>query len=70
MPAVAGLRELHPDCFIGWAIEPGWSELLQSGEDFDKNPYSERSAGKPLVDEKESLEQLVAMVGRLDRRRR
>ena len=29
MPAVAALRERHPDWFIGWAIEPRWSELLQ-----------------------------------------
>ena len=50
MPAVAALRELHPNWVIGWAIEPRWSELLQSAEDFDKNPYSERSAEKPLVD--------------------
>src|SRR5437667_145669 len=28
MPAVAALRELHPDWVIGWAIEPGWRELL------------------------------------------
>ena len=27
MPAVAALRELHPDWVIGWAIEPGWREL-------------------------------------------
>ena len=33
MPAVAALRELHPEWEIGWAIEPGWSALL----------------GKPLV---------------------
>jgi heptosyltransferase I len=25
MPAVAALRELHPEWVIGWAIEPGWS---------------------------------------------
>jgi len=29
MPAVAALREAHPDWFIGWAIEPRWSDLLQ-----------------------------------------
>jgi heptosyltransferase-1 len=29
MPAVAALRAAHPDCFIGWAIEPRWSDLLQ-----------------------------------------
>ena len=33
MPAVAALRELHPEWFIGWAIEPGWSELLQTSTD-------------------------------------
>jgi heptosyltransferase-1 len=50
MPAVAALRELHPEWFIGWAIEPGWSELMQSSEDFDRHPYLPRNAGKPLVD--------------------
>jgi heptosyltransferase-1 len=30
MPAVAALRQLHPDWFIGWAIEPTWSALLQT----------------------------------------
>lgn len=29
MPAVAALRERHPDWFIGWAIESRWSDLLQ-----------------------------------------
>jgi heptosyltransferase I len=29
MPAVAALREAHPEWFISWAIEPRWSELLQ-----------------------------------------
>ncbi|HEV2645951.1 MAG TPA: glycosyltransferase family 9 protein [Acidobacteriaceae bacterium] len=29
MPAVAALRAAHPDWFIGWAIEPRWSDLLQ-----------------------------------------
>jgi heptosyltransferase I len=29
MPAVAALRERHPDWFIGWAIDPRWSDLLQ-----------------------------------------
>ena len=42
MPAVAALRERHPDWFIGWAIEPGWSELLQSAGGGD--------GGMPLVD--------------------
>jgi heptosyltransferase I len=49
MPAVAALRELHPDWFIGWAIEPALSELLEAGS----NPASRRSgrnACMPLVD--------------------
>ena len=51
MPAVAALRELHPEWLIGWAIEPKLSELLQSAEDFGRASYSEgRSAGRPLVD--------------------
>jgi heptosyltransferase I len=52
MPAVAALRERHPEWFIGWAIEPGWSELLQTGADFDKiSSRAGRSEGKPLVDQ-------------------
>jgi heptosyltransferase-1 len=35
MPAVAALRAIHPDWFIGWAIEPRWSGLLQISGDFD-----------------------------------
>jgi heptosyltransferase I len=35
MPAVAALRAQNPGCFIGWAIEPGWSELLQMAGDMD-----------------------------------
>jgi heptosyltransferase-1 len=30
MPAVAGLRNVLPDCTIGWAIEPRWAPLLRS----------------------------------------
>lgn len=33
MPAVAALRERHPGWFIGWAIEPRWSGLLQIAGD-------------------------------------
>ena len=33
MPAVAALRERHPRWFIGWAIEPRWSDLLQISGD-------------------------------------
>ena len=30
LPAVTALREKRPEWFIGWAIEPRWSVLLQS----------------------------------------
>jgi heptosyltransferase I len=52
MPAVAALRELHPDWFIGWAIEPGWSGLLQTFDDFDRMFHGAgRSERSPLVDQ-------------------
>lgn len=51
MPAVAALRQQHPDWFIGWAIEPSWSGLLQASTDFNRIPHkAERSDRKPLVD--------------------
>ena len=48
LPAVAALRQSHPEWFLAWAIEPRWSELLQSSH----NPAQagERGPGKPLVD--------------------
>jgi heptosyltransferase-1 len=33
LPAVAALRARHPEWFIGWAIEPRWSDLLQIAGD-------------------------------------
>ena len=51
MPAVAALRHRHPECVIGWAIEPRWCELLQSAEDTERNgSFAARSPAKPLVD--------------------
>jgi heptosyltransferase I len=52
MPAVAALRELHPDWRIGWAIEPAWSELLEAeSETHDvARRFSERDSRRPLVD--------------------
>ena len=51
MPAVAALRKRHPEWFLAWAIEPGWSELLQSAEDFARaGALKGRGTGKPLVD--------------------
>ena len=44
MPAVAALRERHPEWFIGWAVEPRWLPLLQASS------LSERRAAMPLID--------------------
>jgi len=49
MPAVAALRELHPDWFIGWAIEPGWSELLEAESGGHDTAFG-RDSRRPLVD--------------------
>ncbi len=46
MPAVAALREAHPEWFIGWAIEPRWSELIESAGE----TAGRRGVGMPLVD--------------------
>jgi len=52
MPAVAALRKLHPDWFIGWTIEPLWSSLLQSSTDFNRSSNrAGRSEAKPLIDQ-------------------
>jgi lipopolysaccharide heptosyltransferase I len=48
MPAVAALRERHPDWFIGWAIEPRWLPLLRADSDVSR-PF-ERGPAMPLVD--------------------
>ena len=51
MPAVAALRALHPDWFIGWAIEPRWSDLLQiAGDPEDLSQGLGHFAGHALVD--------------------
>jgi heptosyltransferase-1 len=52
IPAVAALRERHPDWRIGWAIEPVWSELLEA--ESKVHDVAWRTAGRdsrrPLVD--------------------
>jgi heptosyltransferase I len=50
MPAVAALRERHPECFIGWAIEPRWSGLLQIAGDPEDLTQPIRAKAKALVD--------------------
>lgn len=42
MPAVAALRQRHPDWWIGWAIEPRWRALLEGN--------AETQPTLPLVD--------------------
>jgi heptosyltransferase-1 len=48
MPAVTALRQRHPDCFIGWAIDPCWSELLHSAD--GHKAALERGPTMPLID--------------------
>lgn len=56
IPAVAALRAAHPAWFIGWAIEPRWSDLLQiAGDPGDLSQGVGRFAGKALVDRWYSL---------------
>src|SRR5260370_27408769 len=52
MPAVAALRERHPDWVIGWAIEPVWRELLQAETEVHDVAwrFSGRDSRRPLVD--------------------
>lgn len=51
MPAVAALRARHPEWFIGWAIEPRWSGLLQiAGDPEDLLQIEGRYEPRPLVD--------------------
>ena len=57
MPAVAALRARHPEWFIGWAIEPRWSDLLQIAGDYDDLSQGVgRFAGHALVDRWYSVE--------------
>lgn len=50
MPAVAALRQRHPDWFIGWAIDPCWRELLQTCAISQRGAAAQRGAAMPLVD--------------------
>ena len=54
MPAVAALREAHPEWFIGWAIEPRWSELMEAAGGRDSAAV--RGPGMPLVDRWHAVE--------------
>ncbi len=47
MPAVAALRERHPEWWIGWVVEPRWLPLLQAVSDCAQ---AVRGAAMPLVD--------------------
>ena len=50
MPAVAALRMAHPDWFIGWAVEPRWSDLLQIAGDHEDLSQGVGFAARALVD--------------------
>jgi heptosyltransferase-1 len=51
LPAVAALRKLHPEWFIGWAIEPVWSELLEAPRDSHPSSlFVGPNLRKPIVD--------------------
>ena len=50
MPAVAALRAAHPDWFIGWALEPRWSDLLQIVGDPNDLSLGIRIGSKAMVD--------------------
>ena len=49
MPAVAALRARHPDAFIGWAMEPRWSHLLQVAGDEDDLSQGIGKARRPAL---------------------
>ena len=51
MPAVAALRAQHPEAFIGWAIEPHWSDLLQiAGDEDDLSQGIGRAKAPAMID--------------------
>ena len=81
MPAVAALRERHPDWWIEWVIEPRWSALLEAGNVSDGVV---RGPAMPLVDRvipaatkdwkrrlfsKQTLTDIVALRGDIRRER-
>lgn len=49
MPAVAALRALHPNAFIGWAMEPRWSSLLQMAGDEEDLSQCIGTARRPAL---------------------
>jgi lipopolysaccharide heptosyltransferase I len=53
LPAVAALRELHPEWVIDWAIEPAWGELLETRAG---GPRAVRDSRRPLVDHRISVQ--------------
>lgn len=51
LPAVAGLRARHPEAFIGWALDPRWSDLLQmAGDEEDLSQGLGKSRKPALID--------------------
>ncbi len=46
LPAITALRAAHPDCEIGWVVDPRWRPLLRAASQPDAQPLS---AAMPLV---------------------
>ena len=53
MPAVAALRELHPEWVIDWTIDPTWSELLETRHG---GARAARDSRRPLVNQRISVQ--------------
>ena len=49
LPAAAALRARHPDAFIGWALDPRWSALLQIAGDEDDLSQGIGKARRPAL---------------------
>jgi heptosyltransferase-1 len=47
LPAVAAMRRLHPDWYIGWVIDPRWRPLLQADGGAD---VAAGDPARPIVD--------------------
>lgn len=47
LPAVAAMRRLHPDWYIGWVIDPRWLPLLQAA---GGEHIATGDAARPIVD--------------------
>lgn len=49
LPAVAALRQAHPDGYLGWVVDPRWQPLLSSLDLARAAAHADRSPRMPLV---------------------